>query len=137
MLVLANLRADRRANAAVEFALGLPVLLLATLMVIDLGRSLLAYTAVNNLAAEGVRYAAVRGAESPTAADISAIESYVVSRGAGLNAENLSVAVTYDATNATGNAVEVTVRYDMTLFLNPIFDFADFTITGKSRMTVL
>ncbi|HXV73706.1 MAG TPA: TadE/TadG family type IV pilus assembly protein, partial [Sphingomonadales bacterium] len=90
---LSRLWSDRCGGAAVEFALGLPVMILATLMVIDLGRALLAYTSVNNLAAEGVRYAAVRGPDSPTATTISGIEAFIVSRAAGLVPEKLSVAV--------------------------------------------
>lgn len=137
MARFATLRSDRRGAAVVEFALGLPVMVLASLMVVDLGRSLLAYTSVNNLAAEGVRYASVRGPDSPTAATESEVQAFVASRAAGLNAENISVAISYDASPVTGNAVIVTVNYNMKLFLNPIFDFADFTITGVSRMTVL
>jgi Flp pilus assembly protein TadG len=132
-----TLGADRRGNAAVEFALGLPVLLLGTLMVFDLGRSLLAYTSVNNLAAEGVRYAVVRGPDSPTSVGSAEVQTFVRSRAGGLVPENLTVEVTYYATEATGNTAEVTVHYNMKLFLNPVFDFADYSITGISRMTVL
>jgi hypothetical protein len=41
----------------VEFALGLPLLLLIIIGVVEMGRAVLAYTVVGNLAREGARYA--------------------------------------------------------------------------------
>jgi Flp pilus assembly protein TadG len=60
---LANLaaRLDRgsQAQALVEFALVLPLLLLLLVGIIDFGRALFVYSEVSNAAREAVRYAAV------------------------------------------------------------------------------
>lgn len=137
MIKFRPLRFGHRGNAAVEFALGFPVLMFATLIVFDIGRSLLAYTSVKNLAAEGTRYASVRGFSSPTYASAGEIEAYVFSRAAGLDLENLSVAVTFDSTDVTGQIVIVRVNYNLIPLASPIHNFPTFTVTGESRMNML
>src|SRR5512139_2186564 len=59
-------RRNSRAQAMVEFALVLPILLLLVLAIIDFGRALFIYSQVSNSAREAVRYGA--GAEATDAA---------------------------------------------------------------------
>src|SRR5262245_51860586 len=47
----------RQGQTLVEFALGLPLLLIILIGVVEVGRLALAYTVVGNLAREGARYA--------------------------------------------------------------------------------
>lgn len=135
--VMRRLVKDARGNALVEFALSFPVMLLVTLMIFDIGRALFVYTSVNNLAAEGVRFASVHGSASPAPRSATEVETFVISRAAGLEPSLVNVAVVYDESAATGAAVEITVTYNLDLFLNPVFDFANITLEGNSRMTML
>ncbi|MCC6627930.1 MAG: pilus assembly protein [Chloroflexi bacterium] len=50
-------RTTRRGQTMVEFALGLPILLLIIIGVVEIGRAVLAYTVVGNVSREGARYA--------------------------------------------------------------------------------
>lgn len=134
---LTRLAKDARGNALVEFALSFPVMLLVTLMIFDVGRALFVYTSVNNLAAEGVRYASVHGITSPEPRTITQVQNFVVARAAGLDPDLVNVTVNYEESSVTGDAVEITVTYNLDLFLNPVFDFANLTLEGYSRMTML
>lgn len=134
---ISSLARDARGNALVEFALSFPIMLLVTLMIFDIGRALFVYTSVTNLAAEGVRYASVHGSSSPEPRSATEVEAFVKDRAAGLEAALVNVAVVYDESAATGAAVQITVTYNLDLFLNPVFDFANITLEGTSRMTML
>jgi Flp pilus assembly protein TadG len=57
--IAARLDRGSQAQALVEFALILPLLLLVLIGIIDFGRALFVYSEVSNAAREAVRYAAV------------------------------------------------------------------------------
>jgi len=134
---------ETRGNAAVEFALTFPTLVVITLMIFDLGRALFVYTTVNNVAADGARYAAVRGTGSAYAKTAAQIEDYIESVAAGLEPGNLTISVTYDPSNLPGAEVQVQVDYALEFFLSGVFETitgdidASLTLTGISTMTVL
>jgi hypothetical protein len=56
---LRRLRASRRGQALVEFALVFPIAMLLLLAVFDVGRAVFAYNGLTNAAREGARFAAV------------------------------------------------------------------------------
>jgi Flp pilus assembly protein TadG len=133
-----------RGSAAVEFALTFPIMVVVTLMIFDLGRALFVYTTVNNMAAEGSRYAAVHGERSSVTKTADEIETYITNLGAGLEASSLTVTVAYSPnTTTTGAEVTVTIDYALDFFLSGVFEnvtggaISDLTLTGVSTMTVL
>lgn len=134
----------RRGNALVEFALTFPTLVVVTLMIFDLGRALFVYTTVNNVAAEGARYAAVHGSTSPFSKSSAEIQTFIVNQAAGLEPANITVTLTYTPNNSfPGSEVEVQVDYELGFFISGIIDMiadsvdATLTLTGKSTMSVL
>ncbi len=109
---LARLMRNDSAAAAVEAALVLPLLLLMTLGVIEMGRLLFTYHTISQGAMEGVRYAIVRGATSDAPAARDGIVEFVKGRIAGINPGEVAVAVTWNPDNWPGSSVTVQVDYD-------------------------
>lgn len=140
---LPTLFRSRKGNAAIEFALTFPTMVVITLLIFDLGRALFVYTTINNVAAEGARYAAVHGSSNVYEKTADEIEEFIVSRAAGLFPANLTITVTYDPNIAfKGSTVEVLLVYNMDLFLGGVFETiinadASLTLSGKSTMDVL
>lgn len=137
------LRRDQRGSAAVEFALTFPVLIIVTMMIFDIGRGMFFYTSVNNLAAEGVRYASVHGSGSLAPKTKAQIKAYILTRATGLDPAQTVITVTFDPNPSPGSAVEVTVQYNQAFFVSGLIqgfwgDSVDATITlsGMSRMGV-
>lgn len=133
-----------RGNAAVEFALTFPTLMVVTLMIFDLGQALFVYTTVNNAAADGARYAALHGTSNTYPKTAAEIEAYIQDRATGLDPANLTITLTYTPNNQfTGSTVEVQLDYALGIFLGRAFTSiitsADpkLTLTGTSTMDVL
>ena len=112
-------------------------------MIFDLGQALFVYTTVNNVAADGARYAAVRGSGSTYAKTSAEIEEYIQGISAGLDPANMTITITYDPGNSSGSEVEVQVDYQLEYFLSGVFETitgnldASITLRGVSTMTVL
>jgi hypothetical protein len=125
----------------VEFALGLPILLLIIIGVVEIGRAVLAYTVVGNIAREGARYAIMTTAMDPqtwqqtcnfgsgssivyslgdfvTCDGSPNIVSSIVSKSPGLDLARLTITVSHSSTSGTlegfNRSVPVTVRVDYT-----------------------
>ncbi len=126
---------DASGNAAVEFALVLPVFISIVLGLIEIGRVLYTDHTLDHAAREGVRYAIVRGASSPTPALSSDIVTVVKSRAAPLDPAMVGVAVSFDPNNRPGSAVAVQVSYNFE-FLMPV-PFDPINLTSAARMTVV
>jgi hypothetical protein len=78
----------KKGQDLVEYALLVPIMLLAILAFFDFGRWVYAYTVLSNAAREGVRYASVRDNTQSTA-----IQNYILDRVPGLNAGAVSVTI--------------------------------------------
>ncbi len=126
---------DASGIAAVEFALVLPVFISIVLGLIEIGRVLYTDHTLDHAAREGVRYAIVRGASSPTPALSSDIVALVKSRAAPLDPAMVGVAVSFDPNNKPGSAVAVQVSYNFE-FLMPV-PFGPINLTSAARMTVV
>ncbi|HEV8229866.1 MAG TPA: TadE family protein [Candidatus Limnocylindria bacterium] len=81
---------SERGNAAVEFALAVPVILLVLIATLDLGRLANSYAMVKAVSREGARYAIVHADAADTA-----IASYVRGRSALLDPAGLQVTASY------------------------------------------
>ena len=97
-------------QAAVEFALVLPVLLLITLVVCQVALSLNCYLVVTSASREGAR----RGAETN---DTDAARKAAMSAAGGLPGTGPEVEVSFPEGRAKGSPVVVTVTYRMPLLL--------------------
>jgi len=94
-----------KAQALVEMALILPILLLLLVGICEFGRILGAYMLINNLARDGARYGVVGHNEA-------AIEALVISECSWLDEANLDVQVSpADAYRRKGETLGVQVTY--------------------------
>lgn len=135
---------SKKGNAAIEFALTFPTLMVVTLIIFDLGQALFIYTTINNVAADGARYASVHGASNTYTKTSAEIETYIEARATGLDPDKMTITLTYTPnTTFKGSVVQVDVNYALSIFLSGIFTEiitnTDPTIsmTGTSTMDVL
>jgi Flp pilus assembly protein TadG len=107
----------RRAAAAVEAAVILPVLVFFMVAVVDLGRLGKVADSVSNAARNGAQYGST---STTTAADSTHIRSAAVTEMSGLpkvtgtNPTVTATTATYTSGTATQQVIQVTVSYDMT-----------------------
>lgn len=114
MRKLSLFRRDERGVGAVEFALALPLLLVAVVGIAQMGILFFAHAGLKNLVAEGARFASI----SPRPTD-SAIKARLNQGGFGLISTNLGApTVTYGQTGTTDYA---DIRMTYTLDLDFIF----------------
>ncbi len=96
-----GLRHEReRGQAIVDFALAIPITLLAVLAVFDFGRALYTYDLVSSAARIGSRYAIVHGSScmlAPPAcpATSSSIQAYVLTKVNGIDPALLNVSASW------------------------------------------
>jgi Flp pilus assembly protein TadG len=131
-----SLLRDREGSAAVEFAIAVPIMLLLLFGVFDFGRMMWLTSSVKHAATEGVRYAMVRGAESTAPATSDQISTYVKSRAAGVNADDLAVAVSWSPDNNPGSLITVQVDYQYEFLLSRMLPFGPVDLSGASTKTV-
>ncbi len=115
------IRSARRGQSLVEFAIILPVLLMLTVVIFDLGRVVYYYSALHNAAREGVRYGAATPLKQPFVITVdvngmkNAAKNYAI--GLGLKNPNITYAgygpseTIHDFANPT---VEVDLSYEFT-----------------------
>ena len=130
---------EARGNAAIEFALSFPILIVVTLMIFDIGRGLFVLTTINHLASEGARYGSVRGAESPTSTTTDAVVTYIQGRATGMDLNELKVTVIFNPSAFSGSNIEVEISYNFRFFVSGFFPSAvsGITISAESNMTIL
>ncbi|MGZ4270299.1 MAG: TadE/TadG family type IV pilus assembly protein [Solirubrobacteraceae bacterium] len=114
-------------QAVIEFALVLPLLVAFILLVADMGRLFNAYNDLNQMAADGARFAAVGNFPGAAAllqnADTAATKSASVT-GPAYSAGSCVVGST------------VTVRTSATISFFPMLGVASVPLTGSSQMRV-
>ena len=114
---------EEKGASAVEFALILPVLTLLLLSIFQFGLAYNNYLAITHAAREGARMAAVgQFDESAVMA-----QAYPVSP--------TSVTIAYPNGETHGEAVEVTVRYNLTIDL-PMFGVQTIPLVSRARMRI-
>jgi Flp pilus assembly protein TadG len=99
-----------RAQAIVEFAIALPVLLMLLVGIMEVGRLLVMYAMVNNASRDAVRYASSWGVESSGAqyaryAYCSGIKTTAKKSGYFLNLQNSDISILYDSGPSTASKV--------------------------------
>lgn len=137
-------------QALVEFALVLPVFLLLLFGLIDVGRFVYTWNALNQAAREGARYGSVAGwADSCNLTRKVCIEQTTVSRLAGVPATVATAtcrryAAGVTPTNVSVNACQtndlltVTAKIDDFSFLTPVIGqiIGSVSVTGTSQVTL-
>lgn len=98
--------------SSVEVAVILPVLLLATVGIIDFARIVSARNMLSNAAREATRYASVRSVESEDPVTVEMVAARVLERIGPLDPELLTINTTWSPQNAPGATVEVDLVYD-------------------------
>lgn len=120
---------EESGQAAIEFALVLPLLLGVLFMITEFSRTFNAYNDVNQMAANGARMAAVNRFPGAAALISAEADTKAVRDGA-------SATVSYPSgTCAVGDPVRVTVTVPITVlkFL-PLLDTPALTLTGHAEM---
>jgi Flp pilus assembly protein TadG len=124
---------DEHGAAMVEFALVATVFFVPIIFgIIELGRTIVARSAVTAAAREGVRFAIVRGGESGTPADSAAIANYVMNR---TKISPIVVRPSWENAASKRNPewVQVVVSYDYTPVV-PLLGAR--TLTSTSRQII-
>lgn len=127
---------DREGSVVVEFAIAVPIMLLLLFGVFDFGRMMWLSSSVKHAAAEGVRYAMVRGAESSVPATSDQISTFVKGRATGVNANDLAVAVSWSPDNNPGSTITVQVDYQYEFLLSRMLPFGPVELSGASTKVV-
>lgn len=146
-LPLSKVHRERRGQAAFEFLLTLPFLVLFILLAVDMGILMYEYVSVNNAAREGARYAAVNCQTGTCTA--SEIQQRTVDRSGGILTSTGDVTVDYrnvngnNADGATGRGDSVVVKvnhtYNMLFFPKsiPVVACSDFRLEAQDKGTGL
>ena len=131
-----GLRSERRrGHILLEFALTWTLFLLVTVVgIMDFGRAIWAYNVLAHSSQEGVRYASVRGAESPTPATAADIGTFVRSRATFLNSSSMQVHVTWAPDNSPGSLVEVETRHTFQPLM--VFMLPDIPLSNTASMMI-
>ena len=127
---------DQRGGALLEIALVLPIALMFTFGVIQLGIFLYSYTSATYASRVGVRYAEVHGASSLypcTAANVVTIVSAYLT---AIPASAVTVTPTWNPNNIVGNAVTVKVTLAWATGI-PIDRLGTITVSTIAAGTIL
>ncbi|RPI27762.1 MAG: pilus assembly protein [Chloroflexota bacterium] len=118
-----------RGQSLVEWAFVLPIILLVTMMILDLGRAVYYYSAIYNSAREGARYAVIY----PD--DTAGISTRVKNMSVGLSDADLTVSTTLP----TEKTVRVSVTYRfvaVTPLVSALLGSSDITLRSQTTMQV-
>jgi len=123
-----------RGDSLVEFAMVSVLFFMFVFGVTEFGRGIWIYNTVSNLAREGARYAAVRGANAAATATVTDVDGYVQARAYGMSP---AVATTWNPTTKdVGSVVTVTVSKNFTP-LTTLIPHAQLTIRSSAQMIII
>jgi len=130
---------DRSGTAFVEFGLLASIFFTVSFAVVDFGRMMWLNNTVEHIAAEGARYAAVRGSDKPTPVTASDIVTYVQDRADGIPDTDMTISVTWPGVSVNpppGFGVTVLVTYNYTYLIGGMLGFDPVDLQGRSTMIV-
>jgi len=122
-----------------EYAMTSLVLFTMLMFVVDGGRILWNYVAVNEAARVGARYAIVHGASSASPVgpdDYAAITQDIQGSVDGLVATNLTVTATWNPDNNPGSSVTVRVSYPVQPLTHFFWHDQTLALTSQSTMVI-
>ncbi len=127
---------DKRGAAMTEFALTFPILIFATLFVLDVGRAAFTILTLNGAAADAARYASVRGTGTVSAAVDADIRAFALERAFGVGPSAVTVTINWDPAPVKGGEVEVVIGFDITLFAGQLINIDSIFVNGRASVTV-
>ncbi len=127
---------DESGAAFVEFGILASIFITLSFAVIDFGRMMWLNNTVEHVAAEGARYAAVRGSNKASPVDADQITTYVQDRATGVPAADMDISVTWSPNNNPGGSVTVVVTYDYEYIIGDMLGFDSVELEGRSTMIV-
>ena len=133
--VLHRTRRGERGASSAELAAMLPVLLLATIGLIDFGRIVSTRNMLSNAAREATRYASVRSIDSEDPVTTEMVREQVMSNLGLLDPEFVTITTTWLPTNAPGNSVQVNVDYDF-VPIAPLMPMELLAVNASSTMII-
>lgn len=128
-------------TSTLEFALAVIPLLLTIFAVIDFGRGIYEFNAINDMARAGARFAIVHGSKSSAPAgpaeNNSAVTSAARAEAVTFSGANATVTSSWlDGTNTPGSRVRVNVSYPYVPLVSSLFPFGSLTLQSSSTMVV-
>jgi Flp pilus assembly protein TadG len=124
-----------KGQSVVEFAITISGVLLLGLAITNFAMAISAYNFVCYGARDATRYAAVRGATSPTPASSSDVRAFVVSEAAGIDPSHLTVATTWSPDNQPNSTVAVRVQYNFQ-FQIPFVTLPPANLSSNSQLVI-
>ena len=125
--IFAKWRKCKRGATAVEIALLAPALFLMIYGVIETGRALWISNTLQRAAESATRYAVVNSDASD-----AEIEAQAESEATGVDAADVDVSISHDATGGV-NFVTVVVTFDFSV-MSGVVPIDDVTLSGRSRV---
>ncbi len=135
-LILLKLLRNRSGASFVEFGILASIFITLSFAIIDFGRMMWLNNTVEHVAAEGARYAAVRGANKSSPVGEDQVTTYVQDRATGIPAEDMNISVTWSPNNNPGGSVTVLVTYNYEYIIGGMLGFDPVDLEGRSTMIV-
>lgn len=128
---------NRSGSSMVEFAIVMPILILLTLGIVDIGRMAWTVSALGQSAREAARYASLRGATHDTPVTAEDIATAARNFYIGLDPDGLASAVLWSPDNTPGSNVTVTVSIEFRFLTIGAFSDDTLTLNGESTVAIL
>ncbi len=127
---------DESGVTFIEFAFLGSIFLTLSFVIIDFGRMMWLNNTMEHVAAEGARYAAVRGAGKSSPVDEDQVIAFVQDRATGVPAADIDIDVTWSPNNNPGGTVTVIVTHNYEYIIGGMFGFDPVDLEGRSTMIV-
>ena len=134
--ILLKLLRDRSGTAFIEFGILASIFITLSFGIIDFGRMMWLNNTVEHVAAEGARYAAVRGSDKASPVDEDQVKTYVRDRATGIPAADMDIDVTWSPNNNPGGSVIVVVTYNYEYIIGGMVGLDPVDLVGRSTMIV-
>ncbi|NIM95916.1 MAG: pilus assembly protein [Anaerolineales bacterium] len=122
-------RGRERGQELVEYAIILPIFLLILMSILDLGRAVYCYSAIQNSAREGARYGVIHPE------DVAGIEAVVQRKAVGLNPAAMTVTVVLPDEDTIRVAVSFQFRA-VTPIIGALLGANEITLASQSTMRI-
>lgn len=136
---------DERGSSAIEFVITFPIIVLATLMIFDIGRATQTMSTLSSAANDTARYASAHATDNLIPKTENEIIAFANSRLDGLG-DGTAVTVTFtppagadvaDPDFVSGGEVSVRITQDLRFFVFNILGLPDQEFIGRADMIVL
>jgi Flp pilus assembly protein TadG len=124
---------DESGVAFIEFAFLASIFLILSFSIIDFGRMMWLNNTMEHVAAEGARYAAVRGPGKASPVDEGQVTAYVQARATGVPAADMDIDVNWGDPVGT---VTVIVTYNYEYIIGGMLGLDPVDLEGRSTMIV-